>query len=60
MEGLASSFLFTLGALGFIVLERSNSQGLTRLNRIMLLSFGFFCVLVSFFVCRIFMTMKLP
>ena len=60
MEGLASSFLFSLGAIGFIVLERSDSNGLSRFNRIMLMSFGLFCVIVSFFACRVFMTMKLP
>lgn len=60
MEGLASSFLFSLGAIGFIVLEQSDSTGLSRFNRIMLIAFGFFCVILSFFACRIFMTMKLP
>lgn len=60
MEGLASSFLFTLGGIGFIVLERSNTPGLSRFNRIMLLAFGFFSVMISFFACRVFMTMKLP
>ena len=60
MEGLASSFLFTLGSVGFIILDRSNAVGLSKLNRTMLLGFGFFCVVCSFIACRIFMTMKLP
>ena len=60
MEGLASSFMYLLGGLGFVILERSNSVGLTKLNRTMLLSFGFFCVAAAFIACRIFMTMKLP
>ena len=60
MEGLASSFLFTMGGLGFVILERSNAVGYTRLNRSMLFAFGFFCVVAAFFTCRIFMTMKLP
>ena len=60
MEGLASSFLFTLGGLGFIILERSNVVGITKLNRTMLLAFGFFCVFAAFFACRIFMGIKLP
>ena len=55
-----SSFLFVLGGLGFIILERSNLTGLSRFNRIMLMSFGFFCIVVSFFACRVFMTIKLP
>lgn len=60
MEGLASSFLFTMGGLGFIVLERSNAVGFTKLNRALLFAFGFFCVLAAFVACRVFMTMKLP
>ena len=60
MEGLASSFMFTLGALGFIILERSNAVGLSKLNRTMLLAFGIFCVIAAFIACRVFMSMKLP
>ena len=60
MEGLASSFMFTLGAVGFIILERSNAIGLTKLNRTMLLAFAFFCIVAAFLACRVFMTMKLP
>ncbi len=36
MEGLASSFMFTLGGLGFIVLDQTHTQGMPSLNRIML------------------------
>ncbi len=36
MEGLASSFMFTLGGLGFIVLDQTHKQGMPNLNRIML------------------------
>ena len=60
MEGLASSFMFTLGAVGFIILERANAVGLTKLNRTMLLSFAAFCIAAAFFACRVFMSMKLP
>lgn len=60
MEGLASSFLFTLGSLGFIILERSNLVGISKLNRTMLLSFSFFCIFAAFVACRIFMGIKLP
>lgn len=35
MEGLASSFLFTVGGLGFVVLDRVQAQPLTpRLNKV--------------------------
>ena len=60
MEGLASSFLFSLGGSGFIILDRSNAVGLTKLNRTMLFSFGFFCIIAAFLAVRVFMTMKLP
>ena len=60
MEGLASSFLFAVGGLGYVILEKANGQGLPRLNRFLLLFFGFLCVIVPFFTLRVFMRMKLP
>ncbi|KAK7504397.1 hypothetical protein BaRGS_00004263 [Batillaria attramentaria] len=60
MEGLASSFMFTLGGLGFIVLDQVNKPLMPRLNRILLLCVGFAAVLVAFFMCRVFMRIKLP
>ncbi|KAM4818130.1 oligosaccharyltransferase complex subunit OSTC-like [Thomomys bottae] len=39
MEGLASSFLFTMGGLGFIILYRSNGPNISKLF------IGFVCVL---------------
>ncbi|EDO43712.1 predicted protein [Nematostella vectensis] len=60
MEGLASSFLFFMGGVGFIILDKFNSGGMSKLNRFLLLFIGFVGVLVSFFPCRVFMRMKLP
>lgn len=60
MEGLASSFLFTLGSLGFIIVERANAMSISKLNRTLLLSFGVFCVFAAFGACRVFMGIKLP
>ncbi|PVD22408.1 hypothetical protein C0Q70_18220 [Pomacea canaliculata] len=60
MEGLASSFMFTLGGIGFIILDQVNKPLLPRLNRILLLCVGFTAVLLSFFMCRVFMRIKLP
>ncbi|CAG2069322.1 unnamed protein product, partial [Timema podura] len=60
MEGLASSFLFTMGGLGFVVLDHTHSPSTPKLNRVLLICVGFLCVLVSFFTCWIFMRMKLP
>ncbi|KAF5303181.1 hypothetical protein FQA39_LY10094 [Lamprigera yunnana] len=60
MEGLASSFLFSMGGLGFIVLDHIHSPLTPKLNRILITAVGFICVLVSFFTTWIFMRMKLP
>ncbi|XP_068621458.1 oligosaccharyltransferase complex subunit ostc-A [Battus philenor] len=60
MEGLASSFLFSLGGLGFIILDRTHNPSTPKLNRILLISVAFLCILVSFFTTWIFMRMKLP
>ena len=60
MEGLASSFLFTMGGLGFVILDQTNKPTTPRLNRILLLCISFVCILLSFFMCRVFMRMKLP
>ena len=60
MEGLASSFMFSLGGVGFIILDQVNKPLMPRLYRILLLCVGFASVLVSFFMCRMFMKIKMP
>lgn len=61
MEGLASSFLFTIGALGFVILDKTQTAGqYNKLNRVLLISIGFICIIVSFITTWIFMRMKLP
>jgi hypothetical protein len=60
MEGLASSFLFTIGGLGFIIMDQMHVPGKAKLNRILLIAMGFLFILVSFFTTWIFMRMKLP
>ncbi|KAI5932247.1 Oligosaccharyltransferase complex subunit OSTC [Manis javanica] len=59
MEGLASSFLFTMGGLGFINLDRSSVSNIPKLSRLLLFT-RFDCVLLSFFKAKVFMRMKLP
>uniref|UniRef100_A0A0A9X4B4 Oligosaccharyltransferase complex subunit n=1 Tax=Lygus hesperus TaxID=30085 RepID=A0A0A9X4B4_LYGHE len=60
MEGLASSFLFTLGGLGFVILDHTHNPTTPKLNRILLIAVGFICIVVSFIACWVFMRMKLP
>lgn len=61
MEGLASSFLFTIGGLGFIIMDKTHDgAGKAKLNRLLLNSMGFLFILVSFFTTWMFMRIKLP
>jgi len=60
MEGLASSFLFSLGGVGFIILDKSNAPNIPKLNRMLLMFIGILSVCVSFSMTRVFMRMKLP
>jgi hypothetical protein len=60
MEGLASSFLFTLGAVGFILLDQTNKPLMPKLNRMIIILIGLISVLVSYFTLRVFMRIKMP
>ncbi|XP_041367936.1 oligosaccharyltransferase complex subunit ostc-B-like [Gigantopelta aegis] len=60
MEGLAASFLFMLGGMGFVILDQTNKPMMPRLNRILLLSIGLISILISFFMCKVFMRIKVP
>ncbi|VDK74639.1 unnamed protein product [Onchocerca ochengi] len=60
MEGLAASFMFSLGGLGFIILDKCNNPLTPKLNRIMMLGLGFACVLIGFMATRLFMKIKMP
>ena len=60
MEGLASSFMFSLGAAGFIILDQTNFKPMKKLNRVIMMSIGAICVLISLFTLRVFMRIKMP
>ncbi|XP_037959700.1 putative oligosaccharyltransferase complex subunit CG9662 [Teleopsis dalmanni] len=60
MEGLAASFLFTIGSLGFIIMDHNHVPGKSNLNRALLSAMGFIFIIVSFFTTWLFMRMKLP
>uniref|UniRef100_A0A0R3RFB1 Oligosaccharyltransferase complex subunit n=1 Tax=Elaeophora elaphi TaxID=1147741 RepID=A0A0R3RFB1_9BILA len=60
MEGLAASFMFSLGGLGFIILDKCNNPLTPKLDRIMMLGLGFACVLIGFIATRLFMKIKMP
>merc|ERR550519_2853229 len=48
MEGLASSFMFTLGGAGFMILDQTHKPSTPKFNRLMLQFVGFAALLVSF------------
>uniref|UniRef100_A0A915BQU3 Oligosaccharyltransferase complex subunit n=1 Tax=Parascaris univalens TaxID=6257 RepID=A0A915BQU3_PARUN len=60
MEGLAASFMFSLGGLGLIILDRCNNPLTPKLNRIMMLGLGFASITIAFLATRIFMRIKMP
>ncbi|CDW58221.1 OST3 OST6 and DUF1325 domain containing protein [Trichuris trichiura] len=60
MEGLAASFMFVLGGLGFVILDRTTHPSLSKFNRSMLLGFGIGSVLIAYMTCRTFVKIKLP
>ncbi|THD18936.1 Oligosaccharyltransferase complex subunit ostc-A [Fasciola hepatica] len=60
LEGLAASFMFVVGSLGFILLDKMNETRMTKINRILLMALGIGCILLSFITLRIFMRTKLP
>ena len=60
MEGLASSFMFSLGGAGMIILDQTHNPNTPKLNRMLLQFVGFAAMVISFGCCWVFMRMKLP
>nr|VZI35661.1 unnamed protein product [Spirometra erinaceieuropaei] len=60
MEGLLCSFMFTLGSIGFIILDRVNEAKMTKITRVILMAVGVTCMLTSLIATRSFMKIKLP
>uniref|UniRef100_A0A0N5AGS9 Oligosaccharyltransferase complex subunit n=1 Tax=Syphacia muris TaxID=451379 RepID=A0A0N5AGS9_9BILA len=60
MEGLAASFMFTVGGLGLIILDKCNDPLTPKLNRLLMLGFGFTCLIIGYVATRIFMRIKMP
>nr|CAG4635814.1 EOG090X0H7R [Artemia franciscana] len=60
MEGLASSFMFSMGGIGFMILENTAHSTSSNRNKLMLTCIGAGCVLIAFICTHIFMKMKLP
>ena len=54
MEGLAASFMFTLGGLGFILLDQTNKPNMPRLNRMVMILCSILFIVVAYFTSKIF------
>ena len=54
MEGLAAAFMFTLGGIGFILLDQTNKPNMPRLNRVLTILCSFIFILVAYCATKIF------
>ena len=52
--------MFTLGAVGFIILDIVNDMKMTKLTRMITVSLGVAFVITSFVSVRAFMKIKMP
>ncbi|CAJ0578192.1 unnamed protein product, partial [Mesorhabditis spiculigera] len=60
MEGLAASIFFSLGGIGFIMLDRIHEPQLQKNTRLTLAGISFGAIILSFFGIRAFMKIKMP
>eukprot|EP01090_Pellita_catalonica_P014385 TRINITY_DN3663_c0_g1_i1.p1 TRINITY_DN3663_c0_g1~~TRINITY_DN3663_c0_g1_i1.p1 ORF type:complete len:149 (+),score=4.85 TRINITY_DN3663_c0_g1_i1:130-576(+) len=60
IEGLSGGFLFIVGALGFILLDKANQRSTSERNRYLILLAGVICILAAYNLCIVFLREKLP
>lgn len=60
MEGLASSFLFTMCGIGFVILDQIHTTTASSLTRYMWTCVGFLSIVVAYATLQIFIRIKLP
>ena len=60
VEGLSAGFLFAVGGLGFILLDKASRKGTTERNRNILLIAGALCAVISYNLLIVFLRKKLP
>ncbi|VDD92925.1 unnamed protein product [Enterobius vermicularis] len=51
---------YIMEGLGLIILDKCNDPLTPKLNRLMMLGFGFICVVIGYVATRIFMRIKMP
>jgi hypothetical protein len=60
IEGLSAGLLFSLGGVGFILLDRANQKFTSTTNRYLLLLAGAICIVVAYNLLLVFLRMKVP
>eukprot|EP00274_Cyanoptyche_gloeocystis_P000392 CAMPEP_0196665086 /NCGR_PEP_ID=MMETSP1086-20130531/59608_1 /TAXON_ID=77921 /ORGANISM="Cyanoptyche gloeocystis , Strain SAG4.97" /LENGTH=98 /DNA_ID=CAMNT_0042001679 /DNA_START=231 /DNA_END=527 /DNA_ORIENTATION=+ len=60
IEGLSAGFLFSLGGLGFILLDFSNDKLTSQRNRYLLILSGVLCIAIAYNLCLLFLRIKIP
>jgi len=60
IEGLSAGLLFSIGGLGFVILDRSNEKHTSNTNRYLLILSGILCILVAYNLAILFLRIKIP
>lgn len=60
IEGLAAGFLFSIGGLGIILLDRSNQKSISDRSRYLLIGLGIACLVIGYNLCILFLHIKIP
>ncbi|EFJ45380.1 hypothetical protein VOLCADRAFT_105932 [Volvox carteri f. nagariensis] len=60
LEGLSGGFFYTLGGVGIILLDLSRDKNKSVLFRNFYLLLGFAVTVLSYFVCQVFIRIKMP
>ena len=58
IEGLTAGFMFVVGALGFILLDKSINSSTSKRNRYSMAFAGVLCVIISYLLCGVFIRIK--
>jgi hypothetical protein len=59
-EGLAAGMLFSLGGIGFIILDKSNNKGISERDRYVLLFAGGGAIVLAYNLLIVFLRIKIP
>lgn len=60
IEGFAAGFLFSLGGIGFIIMNLAVNQKYSKFNQYIILGAGILCVVIAYNVLLMFLRMKIP